>query len=484
MNDFVLTDLPSGWYWERLEELCEKITDGTHHSPSNGPAGEYKYITAKNIKPWGLDLNNITYVDEPTHKEIYSRCDVKKNDVLFIKDGATTGEVVVNPLEEEFSLLSSVGVFRTNNKLDPYYLRYALMNPKIKKAILANMAGVAITRLTLKKLKAAKIPVAPLDQQKRIVAKIEELFSHIDAGIDALKKAKQLLKQYRQSVLKAAVTGELTKEWREANKDKLEPASKLLERILQERRKKWEAQQLEGFKAKGKVPKDEGWKEKYEELAPISNEESSNLPILPDSWIYTRLGNVIDEPNYGTSKKCSYDQSGTGVLRIPNVANGAIDSEDLKYAEFEESEIETYKLRQGDILTIRSNGSINLVGKCALIGEKETAYLYAGYLIRLRPNPVVVDGQYLINTFNSAFLRHQIESKAKSTSGVNNINSGELKSLVIPVCSKAEQLEISRFVEEKMSSADRLHKEIEGQIIKSDKNRQSILCSAFSGELV
>ncbi|MCG7980323.1 MAG: hypothetical protein G8D89_07935 [gamma proteobacterium symbiont of Clathrolucina costata] len=163
MSDLSLKELPDRWDWAQLVDLCVKITDGTHHSPPNGPTGKYKYITAKNIKPWGLDLQNITYVDEATHREIYSRCDVKKNDVLFIKDGATTGQVIVNHLDEEFSLLSSVGVFRTNERLDPDYLRYALLSPDVKKALLANMAGVAITRLTLKKLKAAYIPIAPIE---------------------------------------------------------------------------------------------------------------------------------------------------------------------------------------------------------------------------------------------------------------------------------------------------------------------------------
>ncbi|MEW7998814.1 MAG: restriction endonuclease subunit S [Candidatus Thiodiazotropha endolucinida] len=332
-------------------------------------------------------------------------------------------------------------------------------------------------------LKEAYLPVPPPEQQKRIVAKIEELFSHIDAGIEALKKSKQLLKQYRQSVLKAAVTGELTKEWRETNKDKLESASQLLERILKERRQKWEEQQLEQFKAKGKMPKNDKWKEKYKELAPISDAEFDGLPELPDSWIYTRLGNVINEPKYGTSKKCAYDSNGIGVLRIPNVANGVIDSEDLKFAKFDESEVEAYELREGDILTIRSNGSINLVGKCAMIGKNDTSYLYAGYLIMLRPNSNVADSFFLINVLNSIFLRNQIESKAKSTSGVNNINSGELQSLIIPVCVKCEQMKISSLVDEKLEPADRLLSDIENQLLKVEKNKQSILASAFSGRI-
>ena len=95
----------SGFPKLRLGDLCDKITDGTHHSPTNLPTGKYKYITAKNIKPWGLDLGDVTYVDEITHREIYARCDVRKHDILYIKDGATTGVAILNPLAVAFSLL-------------------------------------------------------------------------------------------------------------------------------------------------------------------------------------------------------------------------------------------------------------------------------------------------------------------------------------------------------------------------------------------
>ena len=107
----------SEWQTARLGEICAKITDGTHHSPPNHPSGAFKYITAKNIKPWGLDLTDITYVDTSTHREIYARCDVEKGDILYIKDGATTGRAALNTLDEEFSLLSSVGVLRPGPKI-------------------------------------------------------------------------------------------------------------------------------------------------------------------------------------------------------------------------------------------------------------------------------------------------------------------------------------------------------------------------------
>ena len=155
----------------------------------------------------------------------------------------------------------------------------------------------------------------------------------------------------------------------------------------------------------------------------LSLAETEILPSLRGGWSYLRLGLVINEPKYGTSKKCDYNYKGTGVLRIPNVVRGVVDASDLKGAHFEEDEKHTYALRNGDILVIRSNGSISIVGKCAIISKAEEQYLYAGYLIRLRSNPVALLPDYLAALLSSHLLRTQIEHKAKSTSGVNNINS-------------------------------------------------------------
>lgn len=190
-----------GWRLARLGEVCEKITDGTHHSPVNGSKGTFKYITAKNIRPWGLDLSDITYIDAATHAEIFSRCDVRIDDVLMVKDGATTGRLALNTLDEPFSLLSSVGVLRPGPELLPKYLLYVLQSPSVKDRLLAQVAGVAITRLTLKKLKESCIPVAPLSEQHRIVAEIEEQLSRLEAGVAALKRVQANLKRYTSSVI-------------------------------------------------------------------------------------------------------------------------------------------------------------------------------------------------------------------------------------------------------------------------------------------
>jgi len=280
------------------------------------------------------------------------------------------------------------------------------------------------------------IPVAPLPEQHRIVAKIEALFSELDKGIESLRTAREQLKTYRQALLKHAFSGKLTAQWRAENQGKLETAEALLQRIQTEREQRYQ-QQLTDWEANGK----QGGKPKAPKtLPPLTAEELMELPELPEGWIYSKLGAIIDEPTYGTAKKCDYETMGVGVLRIPNVVSGKIDASDLKYAQFSDAEIASYKLKAGDILLIRSNGSVSIVGRCALISNADIEYLYAGYLIMLRPNQTVIVSAYLLNLFFSHSVRKQIEYKAKSTSGVNNINSGEIQSLVIAVCGIEEQI--------------------------------------------
>ena len=197
-----------------------------------------------------------------------------------------------------------------------------------------------------------------------------------------------------------------------------------------------------------------------------------------------KLGTVIEKPRYGTSKKCTTMVHGKAVLRIPNIRNGVISTEELKYAEFEETEISTLALKKGDILTIRSNGSVDLVGKCAMINKKDEDYLFAGYLIRLRPNLEKAVPKYLLHCLSSHNLRVQIESKAKSTSGVNNINTGELESLEIPIFSLDEQNQIVREIESRLSVCDKVEESIVESLEKAKALRQSILKKAFEGKLL
>ncbi len=189
----------------RLGTSLKKITDGTHHSPPNTSIGAFKYLSAKNIKPWGLALDDVTYVTAEVHNEIYARCDPEYGDILYIKDGATTGIASVNTLLEPFSMLSSVALLKPSCGVTNLYLLLAMKAPFFYQSMREGMTGVAITRVTLTKLNDALIPLPPLPEQHRIVAKVDELMALCDHLAERLKAARERSGQYANAATRSAL---------------------------------------------------------------------------------------------------------------------------------------------------------------------------------------------------------------------------------------------------------------------------------------
>ena len=324
-------------------------------------------------------------------------------------------------------------------------------------------------------LEKAPIPLPPLPEQHRIVAKIEELFTKLDAGINELHKAQSQLKQYRQSVLKAAFGGKLTEAWRTEYQEELEPASVLLERILKERREKWEAEQLGQMKAKGEMPKDHRWKAKYKE--PIVP-DTSNLPELPKGWLWTTLPQ-IGELNRGKSRHRprnapllyggQYPLVQTGDIRH---ANGLIRHYNLTYSEegLKQSRLWT----AGTLcITIAAN-----IADTAILGFDAC---FPDSIVGFLPEY----GQCNIY-FVEFFLRTakaDLERYAPATAQ-KNINLAILKDLAIPFPPLAEQNVIAQEIDRHLSVADEVEKTITVELKRAEQLRQSILKKAFSGELV
>ena len=197
-----------------------------------------------------------------------------------------------------------------------------------------------------------------------------------------------------------------------------------------------------------------------------------------------KLGDLLEDVKYGTSKKSLYDVEGTPIFRIPNIKEGEIDDNDVKFSNLDDKELEKLKLKFGDVLIIRSNGSVSIVGQSAIIRNKHIGYSYAGYLIRLRCKKSL-DPEFLNYSLQSNFLRTQIVETARSTSGVNNINSTEIKELNILVPKTIdEQKEIVSRVEILFSKADVIETEYQNLKAKIDTLPQAILHKAFKGELV
>jgi len=200
-------NIPEHWSIGRLGYLLDLLVDGTHHSPSSWPEGDYKYITAKNIKELGFDFSELTYVTGDDHEVIYSRCPVQKDDVLYIKDGATAGIAMVNPLEEQFSLLSSVAVIRPiPNVLLPSFVRYHLNAGSFKDDVLNRLVGGAMPRFTLDMISRFHFGIPPCDEQRAIARFLDIETSKIDALVAEQRRLIELLKEKRQAVISHAVT--------------------------------------------------------------------------------------------------------------------------------------------------------------------------------------------------------------------------------------------------------------------------------------
>ena len=195
------------WEKQQLKEICHKITDGTHHSPEAQKNG-YPYVTAKHVKTYGLDFySNPTYVSKEAHDDIYKRCNPEYGDVLYIKDGATTGIACINTFSDPISLLSSLALIKPDNsRINNYYLCYWLNHNGVKEKLINEfMAGAAIRRYTLKKINIFKINVPPLPLQNQFAERVQAVEEQKAKARESLEKSEELF----QSLLQKAFRGEI-----------------------------------------------------------------------------------------------------------------------------------------------------------------------------------------------------------------------------------------------------------------------------------
>ena len=352
----------------------------------------------------------------------------------------------------------------------PAYLRDAL-NQNVAEYVRQAQGGVGLAHITKPRFSDSHIPIPPLPEQRRIVAEIEKQFTRLDASVAALKRVRANLKRYRASVLKTACEGNLVPTEAElvrADGRDYEPADQLLERVLAERRAHWEAQE----KPRGKYK---------ETVAP----NTSDLPELPEGWVWAMVAQLLARSEYGTSVKCSYESDGLPVLRIPNIVAGELDLNDIKYATRTIPIDSNSALAKGDVLMCRTNGSVNLVGKTAVVStELEPYHSFASYLLRFRLIETEMMPKWFHIYATSQLGRAFIEQHAASSAGQNNVSLSLIHRMPIPLPPLAEQRRIGAEVERRLSVIQQAEDAVEANLTRAERLRQSILKQAFSGKLV
>jgi type I restriction enzyme S subunit len=322
-----------------------------------------------------------------------------------------------------------------------------------------NQASINTTFLS----KNVEVPLPPLPEQEHIVAKIEETFTQLEAGIAELGNAKAQLKRYRAAVFKSAVEGELTREWREAHDGEIEPAEKLLARILTARREKWEAESGKG---------------KYKEPAAPNTD---GLPELPKGWIWVSLSAITSLIADVDHKMPKARDGGVPYVSTKDFyGENDIDFENAKKI----SEIDYNKLCRkikpgfGDILLSR----YGTVGEVRIVKTKrdfQASYSIA-ILKMLLPDELT---EFAALALKSEPLKTQIRKYTRATAQPD-LGLGHIREFVMPFPPLEEQKAIVAKVERRLSVADEIEKELDGALVRAERLRGSVLKSAFEGRLV
>ena len=418
IEDEIPFELPEGWSWARLGTVCSKVTDGTHHSPNNYPIGEYKYVTAKNIKLNGIILEDITYVTAEVHKEIFSRCNPEFGDILYIKDGATSGIATINTLHEEFSMLSSVALLKPAYGIDNWYMCYAMQSPYFYTITRGNMKGVGITRITLNMLVSRLIPVPPLQEQKQISVKCRELIS-LSSNIENDKEfIRQILSETKSKILDLAIRGKLVPQ--DPND---EPASVLLERIRAEK---------EELIKQGKIKRDK------KESVIFKGEDNSYYGIhLPDGWDWASLREIALSISDGSHNPPPDNGSGIPLLSAANINDNSILMNEIsRWITNEEWKIENQRtnIEVGDVLlTI-----VGSIGRSAVVQNSNHFALQRSVAVI---KPCLINPLYLMHIVQSPQIQKWLTDNSKGTAQ-KGIYLNALSLMIIPIPPLAEQARI------------------------------------------
>ena len=333
------------------------------------------------------------------------------------------------------------------------------------------------------------LPPFSLSRQRRIVAKIEELFSELDKGVESLKTARAKLKVYRQAVLKHAFEGKLTAQWREENKDKLEKPEQLLARIKQERAARYE-QQLKEWKVAIKTWEENGNPGKKparprmpKSVSTMAEEEIAHLEALPNGWLWLTAESVgIVQLGRQRSPKNRSKDYPTKYIRAANITEQGLDLDDILDMNFDPNELSTYRLEKGDLVLSEASGSAAQVGKPAIWDDQIPNCCFQNTVIRHQPY-CRDHAAYLLWLYRFFYVSGKFARVAGGV-GINHLSAYKFAQIALPLCALAEQQKIVCLLEERFAAIEQQERGIDSALKQAETLRQAILKKAFSGQLV
>ena len=422
-------DIPENWMWVTLGSILNKLTDGTHKTPKYTSTG-VKFVSVKDMSNGFLSLENTKYISEEEHKELYARCNPEKGDLILSKVG-TTGVPAIVDTTEPFSLFVSVALLKFDCKcIDVEFLYYMLMSPLVQAQATENTRGVGNKNWVLDAIASTMVVLPPLVEQKRIVAKIEELLPLVDRYAASYEKLEQFNAKFpedmKKSILQYAIQGKLVEQRPE------EGTGEELYRQIQT-----EKQRL--IK--------EGTIKKEKPLAEIAEDE---IPFdIPESWKWCRLSDVIDVRD-GTHDSPKYVPVGIPLVTSKNLVNGVIDYGNVKYITQEDADkINVRSMVDDDDILFAMIGSI---GNPVLV-KKDREFCIKNMALFKRFANTDISMRYVY-----WFLFYaQYKLKKEASGGVQSfISLSRFREYLIPLPPVAEQNRIVAKLEEILPLCERL----------------------------
>lgn len=422
-------DIPETWKWVTLGSILNKLTDGTHKTPKYSVDG-IKFVSVKDMSNGFLSLENTKFISKEEHQELYTRCNPEKGDILLSKVGTTGVPAIVNTTEQ-FSLFVSVALLKFNHKcIDMNFLYYMLMSPLVQTQAAENTRGVGNKNWVLDAIANTMVVLPPLAEQKRIVAKIEELLPYVDRYAEAYEKLEQFNAKFpedmKKSILQYAIQGKLVEQRPEEG-----TGEELHQQIQAEKQR---------LIAEKKIKKEKLLPEIIEDEIPFD---------IPESWKWCRLSDIIDVRD-GTHDSPKYVPMGIPLVTSKNLSNGTIDYGNVKFITQEDADkINARSMVDDDDILFAMIGSI---GNPVLV-KKDREFCIKNMALFKKFADTDISMQYMYWFFFYA----QYKLKKEASGGVQSfISLSRFREYLVPLPPYEEQIRIANKIEQILPLCERL----------------------------